>query len=251
MWWLDPVTCRLRQDGRSVRRTCGVLRRGHPAIQYHELDADWRPLSFAPRPEPPGSAATAAFSPTALDPQSVRADPDGGHPCDESRRYRWDSKAAHRARHGRTSSRLTLSRSLPRVPWSECRDDSAPPSTVERNRVPDSGLAENRLPAIFAVAEGWRERLQSEVEAGVSLAALDRASKSRGDRLVGSRSDGSSHFGQARRRIDPVVRRAMDGTTSLANRDFGRVCARTAGMWFSPVPRIMQMKPQARAISPF
>jgi hypothetical protein len=27
-------------------------------------------------------------------------------------------------------------------------------------------------------------------------------------------------------------------------------CARTAGKWFSPVPRITQMKPQARAISP-
>ena len=28
-----------------------------------------------------------------------------------------------------------------------------------------SGLAENRLPSIFAAAEGWRERLQSELEA--------------------------------------------------------------------------------------
>ena len=35
-----------------------------------------------------------------------------------------------------------------------------------------SGLAENRLPAIFAAAEGWRERLQSEVEAGAALSAL-------------------------------------------------------------------------------
>src|SRR5258708_3248775 len=34
----DAVAHRLRQDGRSVRRPCGVLRRGHPAIQYHELD---------------------------------------------------------------------------------------------------------------------------------------------------------------------------------------------------------------------
>jgi hypothetical protein len=42
----------------------------------------------------------------------------------------------------------------------------------------------------------------------------------------------------------------MDGTASLANRDFGRVCAPTAGKWFSLVPRITQMKPQARAISP-
>jgi hypothetical protein len=42
----------------------------------------------------------------------------------------------------------------------------------------------------------------------------------------------------------------MDGTASLANRDFDRVCARTAGKWFSPVPRITQMRPRARAISP-
>jgi hypothetical protein len=35
-----------------------------------------------------------------------------------------------------------------------------------------SGLAENRLPAIFAAAEGWRERLQSEVEAVAALSAL-------------------------------------------------------------------------------
>ena len=34
------------------------------------------------------------------------------------------------------------------------------------------GFAENRLPAIFAAAEGWRERLQSEVEAGAALSAL-------------------------------------------------------------------------------
>ena len=34
------------------------------------------------------------------------------------------------------------------------------------------GLAENRLPAIFSAAEGWRERLQSEVEAGAALSAL-------------------------------------------------------------------------------
>lgn len=34
------------------------------------------------------------------------------------------------------------------------------------------GLAETRLPAIFAAAEGWRERLQSEVEAGAALSAL-------------------------------------------------------------------------------
>ena len=34
------------------------------------------------------------------------------------------------------------------------------------------GLAENRLPAIFAAAEGWRERLQSEVEVGAALSTL-------------------------------------------------------------------------------
>ena len=41
----------------------------------------------------------------------------------------------------------------------------------------------------------------------------------------------------------------LDGTASLANRDFGRLLVRTAEKWFSPVPRA-QMKPQARAISP-
>jgi hypothetical protein len=35
-----------------------------------------------------------------------------------------------------------------------------------------SGLAENRLPAIFSAAEGWGERLQSEVEAGAALSAV-------------------------------------------------------------------------------
>jgi hypothetical protein len=34
------------------------------------------------------------------------------------------------------------------------------------------GFVENRLPSIFAAAEGWRERLQSEVEAGAALSAL-------------------------------------------------------------------------------
>ena len=34
------------------------------------------------------------------------------------------------------------------------------------------GLAEDRLPAIFAAAEGWRELLQSEVEVGPALSAL-------------------------------------------------------------------------------
>jgi site-specific DNA recombinase len=38
-----------------------------------------------------------------------------------------------------------------------------------------NGLAENRLPAIFAVAEGWSERLQSEVEVVPALnAVVDR-----------------------------------------------------------------------------
>jgi hypothetical protein len=37
------------------------------------------------------------------------------------------------------------------------------------------GLAENRLPFIFSVAEQWRKRLQSEVEAGAALnAVVDR-----------------------------------------------------------------------------
>jgi hypothetical protein len=35
-----------------------------------------------------------------------------------------------------------------------------------------SGLAENQLPTIFSAAEAWRERLQSEVEAGAALTAL-------------------------------------------------------------------------------
>jgi site-specific DNA recombinase len=34
------------------------------------------------------------------------------------------------------------------------------------------GLAENRLPSMFSVAEEWRQRLQSEVEAGVALTML-------------------------------------------------------------------------------
>src|ERR1700674_3936993 len=34
------------------------------------------------------------------------------------------------------------------------------------------GLAQNLLPAIFLAAEGWRERLQAEVEAGTALSAL-------------------------------------------------------------------------------
>ena len=33
-------------------------------------------------------------------------------------------------------------------------------------------LAENRLPSLFSAAEAWRERLQSEVEAGAALSAL-------------------------------------------------------------------------------
>src|ERR1700676_3388287 len=34
------------------------------------------------------------------------------------------------------------------------------------------GLADNRLPSLFSAAAAWRERLQSEVEAGTALSAL-------------------------------------------------------------------------------
>jgi site-specific DNA recombinase len=34
------------------------------------------------------------------------------------------------------------------------------------------GLAENRLPSMFSMAEEWRQRLQSEVEAGAALTTL-------------------------------------------------------------------------------
>jgi site-specific DNA recombinase len=34
------------------------------------------------------------------------------------------------------------------------------------------GLAENRLPSVFSVAQTWRQRLQSEVEAGAALTTL-------------------------------------------------------------------------------
>src|ERR1700676_5661279 len=34
------------------------------------------------------------------------------------------------------------------------------------------GLADNRLPSLFSAAAAWRERLQSEVEAGAALKAL-------------------------------------------------------------------------------
>src|SRR5208282_627048 len=34
------------------------------------------------------------------------------------------------------------------------------------------GLADNRLPSLFSTAQAWRERLQSEVEAGAALKAL-------------------------------------------------------------------------------
>ena len=34
------------------------------------------------------------------------------------------------------------------------------------------GLAENRLPSVFTLAQTWRQRLQSEVEAGVALTTL-------------------------------------------------------------------------------
>jgi site-specific DNA recombinase len=35
-----------------------------------------------------------------------------------------------------------------------------------------TGLAENRLPSVFSVAQTWRQRLQSEVEAGAALTTL-------------------------------------------------------------------------------
>ncbi len=34
------------------------------------------------------------------------------------------------------------------------------------------GLAENRLPSVFTLAQTWRQRLQSEVEAGAALTTL-------------------------------------------------------------------------------
>jgi hypothetical protein len=42
----------------------------------------------------------------------------------------------------------------------------------------------------------------------------------------------------------------MDGTASLANRDFGRVLRTNRRKVVSPLPRITQMKPQAQAIPP-
>ena len=51
---------------------------------------------------------------------------------------------------------------------------------------------------------------------------MDRASKSRGDSLVGSRST-SSHI-LDKPVVESITRAScMDGTASLANRDFGRV----------------------------
>jgi hypothetical protein len=65
----------------------------------------------------------------------------------------------------------------------------------------------------------------------------------------------SSHFGPSPSSNRPRPAPSMDGTASLANRDFGGVehesVAFIGGKWFSPMPRIMQMRPQARAISPF
>jgi hypothetical protein len=34
------------------------------------------------------------------------------------------------------------------------------------------GLSENKLPSVFSAAEDWRQRLQSEVEAGAALSAV-------------------------------------------------------------------------------
>ena len=42
----------------------------------------------------------------------------------------------------------------------------------------------------------------------------------------------------------------MDGPPHLLTETLSPSCARTAGKWFSPVPCVTQMKPQARAFSP-
>jgi hypothetical protein len=64
-------------------------------------------------------------------------------------------------------------------------------------------------------------------------------------RLVSSRSISSSHFDRASRRNRSGRGSGMDGTASLANRDFGHLMARNVGKCFSPVPRVAQMRPQA------
>src|SRR6202040_1238520 len=56
------------------------------------------------------------------------------------------------------------------------------------------------------------------------------------------------HPGRALRRIGSCRASGVDGTASLADRDFGRVSRTNRRKVFSPVPRITQMKPQARAI---
>jgi hypothetical protein len=80
---------------------------------------------------------------------------------------------------------------------------------------------------------------------------LGCATKTRGDRLVGSRSISSSHLAQARRRIDPAVRLAWMEPPHLPTETLAASGARTGGKCFSPVPRITQMSPQAHAIPPF
>jgi hypothetical protein len=83
-----------------------------------------------------------------------------------------------------------------------------------------------------------------------SPSALDRAGKSRGNPLVGLRSISSSHFGRARRRIDPVVPRARMEPPHLPTETLASSCARIGGKCCSPLPRVTQMRPQARAIPP-
>jgi site-specific DNA recombinase len=91
---------------------------------------------------------------------------------------------------GERRYRYYVSRSLIKGPTADGRGWRLPAPEIERTVTASacqilsdrieiataaSGLAENRLPAIFAAAEGWRERLQSEVEAVAALfAVVDR-----------------------------------------------------------------------------
>ena len=69
----DPLARRLRQDGRAVRRARRVLRRGHPAVQYHHLDGT-ADAQRAARPSPSSSARSPANgSATRSPPPSARA----------------------------------------------------------------------------------------------------------------------------------------------------------------------------------
>jgi hypothetical protein len=88
---------------------------------------------------------------------------------------------------GERRYRYYVSRSLIKGPTADGRGWRLPAPEIERTVTASagqilsdrigiataaSGLAENRLPAIFAAAEGWRDRLQSELEAGAALSAL-------------------------------------------------------------------------------